>query len=105
MPGFFIVIVIGIVVGFVARLLYPGPNTVHGFLVTTILGVAGAGLATFCGRYIGLTGPHQLAHPIGLVAGAMFILFVWHRLAHHDVVRDPGMHHEDNRPRRSPAMD
>jgi uncharacterized membrane protein YeaQ/YmgE (transglycosylase-associated protein family) len=97
MPGFIAVILIGIIVGFVARLLYPGPNTVHGFVVTALLGVAGAGLATFCGRYIGLIGPHKLAHPIGMVAGAMFILFVWNRLAALNVVRDPGIHHEENK--------
>lgn len=97
MPGFFVVILIGLIVGFVARLLYPGPNTVHGFAVTTLLGVAGAGLATFCGHYIGLTAPNQLAHPIGMVAGAMFALFVWNRLAASNIVRDPGIHHEENR--------
>ena len=44
MPGFMFVIIIGAIVGFVARILYPGPNTVHGFILTTFLGIIGAAL-------------------------------------------------------------
>jgi len=92
MPGFMFVIIIGAIVGFVARILYPGPNTVHGFILTTFLGIIGAALATFLEQYFGLLPMRHLADPFSMVIGAMIILFAWNRLAHHRVVYDPGMH-------------
>src|ERR1700747_1402060 len=43
------VIVIGFIAGIIARLLAPGPNNPAGFILTTVLGVAGAFIATFIG--------------------------------------------------------
>jgi uncharacterized membrane protein YeaQ/YmgE (transglycosylase-associated protein family) len=93
MPGFVVVILIGVVVGFVARLVYPGPNTPHGFILTTVLGVCGATLATFIGRFVGWLASNELADPISMVVGAMIVLFIWNQLAAYDFVTDPGMHH------------
>ena len=46
-------IIIGFVAGVVAKFLMPGPNEPSGFVLTTILGIVGAFLATFLGQAIG----------------------------------------------------
>ena len=46
-------IIIGFVAGVVAKLLHPGPNEPSGFILTTLLGIAGAFVATFLGQAIG----------------------------------------------------
>ncbi len=47
------IIFIGFVAGIVARLISPGPNNPRGFVLTTVLGVAGAFLATWLGQLVG----------------------------------------------------
>ena len=47
------VLLVGLVAGFLARLISPGPNNPTGFILTMVLGVAGAFLATFVGQAIG----------------------------------------------------
>ena len=47
------IIIVGFVAGIIARLLSPGPNNPSGFILTTVLGIAGAFLATFVGQAIG----------------------------------------------------
>lgn len=47
------IIVIGFVAGLIARWLAPGSNNPSGFIVTTLIGIAGAFLATFVGQTIG----------------------------------------------------
>jgi uncharacterized membrane protein YeaQ/YmgE (transglycosylase-associated protein family) len=94
MPSFIVVIIIGAIIGFVARFIYPGPNTLHGFILTTVLGIFGAALVTFTYRYLGLIESNRLADPISMVAAAIIVLFVWNRLAAYNVVSDPGMHHD-----------
>jgi uncharacterized membrane protein YeaQ/YmgE (transglycosylase-associated protein family) len=74
------VIIIGFVAGIVARFLAPGPNNPAGFILTTLLGIGGAFLATFIGQAIGWYGPNQGAGLIGAVVGALVVLFIWHRL-------------------------
>jgi len=49
------IIIIGFVAGIVARFLAPGPNNPAGFILTTLLGIAGAFVATFIGQAIGWT--------------------------------------------------
>ncbi len=85
------IVVIGFVAGIVARLLMPGPNTPKGFFVTTVLGVAGALLATFGGQLVGLYRPGEGAGFFGATAGALIILFVWHRLIAVGTIRDHGI--------------
>lgn len=46
-------IIIGFIAGIIARLLAPGPNNPTGFILTTVLGIVGAFLATFIGQMIG----------------------------------------------------
>ena len=75
------IILIGFVAGVVARLLTRGPNRPSGFIVTTLLGIAGAFAATFIGQTIGWYRPDQGAGFIGAIVGAVLVLFVWNRFA------------------------
>ena len=71
------IVVIGFVAGIVARLLMPGPNTPKGFVVTTILGIAGAFLASMVGDVTGLYRPGQGAGLIGATVGlARYFIFL-----------------------------
>jgi len=84
------VIVIGFVAGIIARLLAPGANNPAGFILTTLLGIVGAFVATLIGQAIGWYGPNEGAHLLGAVVGAVVILFVWHRLVSARAIPDPG---------------
>jgi uncharacterized membrane protein YeaQ/YmgE (transglycosylase-associated protein family) len=84
------IIVIGFVAGIIARFLSPGPNEPSGFILTTLLGIAGAFLATFIGQTIGWYRLDQGAGLIGATVGALIVLFIWNRLVVHPVVSDPG---------------
>jgi len=83
------IILIGFVAGIIARLLSPGPNNPNGFMLTTVLGIVGAFVATFVGQAVGWYRPDQGAGLIG-AGGALVVLFVWHRLVVHHVIPDPG---------------
>jgi uncharacterized membrane protein YeaQ/YmgE (transglycosylase-associated protein family) len=84
------VIIIGFVAGIIARMLAPGPNNPAGFILTTLLGIAGAFVATFIGQAVGWYGRNEGAGLIGAVIGAIVVLFVWHRLVANRVISDPG---------------
>jgi len=86
-----LIIVIGFIAGVIARLLSPGPNKPKGFVLTTVLGIAGAFLATFIGHAVGLYMPHQGAGLIGATVGALVILFIWNRLVIAGVIPDHGL--------------
>jgi uncharacterized membrane protein YeaQ/YmgE (transglycosylase-associated protein family) len=84
------IIVIGFIAGLVARWLAPGPNNPTGLILTTVLGVAGAFLATFLGQAIGWYRLDQGAGLIGATVGAVVVLFIWHRLVSTRTIGDPG---------------
>lgn len=84
------VLFVGLVAGFLARLLSPGPNNPTGFILTIVLGVVGAFLATFIGQAIGHYSPDQGAGFITATIGALVVLFIWNRLVARGVVSDPG---------------
>jgi uncharacterized membrane protein YeaQ/YmgE (transglycosylase-associated protein family) len=84
------IIIIGFVAGIIARLLAPGPNNPAGFILTTLLGIAGAFVATLIGQAIGWYRPDQGAGLIASVVGALVVLFVWHRLVTSHAISDPG---------------
>ncbi len=71
------IILIGFVAGVIAKLIHPGPNEPSGFILTTLLGIAGAFLATFVGQAIGWYRLDQGAGLIGAVVGAIIILVIW----------------------------
>jgi uncharacterized membrane protein YeaQ/YmgE (transglycosylase-associated protein family) len=85
------VILIGFIAGVIARLLAPGPNNPGGFILTTVLGIVGAFVATFLGQAIGWYRPDEGAGLIGAVIGALLVLFVWHRLVVTRTIDDPGV--------------
>ena len=90
MGGIIWVIVVGFVAGIIARLLSPGPNNPSGFILTTVLGIAGAFLATFIGQAMGYYGPEQGAGFITATIGALIVLFIWNRLVVRGTISDPG---------------
>ena len=79
MLGLIWIIIIGAVVGALAKLLMPGRDP-GGFFVTALIGMAGAVVATLLGRMLGLYGPEQGAGFIASIIGAILVLFIYHRL-------------------------
>ena len=71
-----VAIVIGFIAGLIARAIHPG-NDKAGFVMTTLLGIAGSLLATFAGRLLGLYGEGSAAGFIASVIGAIVILFIY----------------------------
>ena len=70
-------IVIGFVAGVIAKFIMPGKNEPSGFILTTILGIVGAFVATWLGQQLGWYGPDEGAGLIGAVVGAVIVLLVW----------------------------
>jgi uncharacterized membrane protein YeaQ/YmgE (transglycosylase-associated protein family) len=66
-------ILIGLVVGIVARIITPGPNP-RGIIVTAVIGIVGSVIATLGGRELGLYGQGQPADFLGAVVGAVVLL-------------------------------
>jgi uncharacterized membrane protein YeaQ/YmgE (transglycosylase-associated protein family) len=85
------IILIGFVAGLIARFFAPGPNNPTGFILTTVLGIAGAFVATFLGQTLGWYRLDQGAGLIGAVIGALLVLFIWHRLVVNRTISDPGV--------------
>jgi uncharacterized membrane protein YeaQ/YmgE (transglycosylase-associated protein family) len=69
-------IIIGLIVGIVAKLLMPGRDP-GGFIVTALLGIVGALLATFLGQAVGIYAAGQSAGFIGAVIGAIIVLLIY----------------------------
>jgi uncharacterized membrane protein YeaQ/YmgE (transglycosylase-associated protein family) len=74
-------IIIGFVAGIIAKFIFPGKNEPSGFILTTILGIVGAFVATFLGQALGWYGPNQGAGLIGAVVGACVVLGIWGMLS------------------------
>jgi uncharacterized membrane protein YeaQ/YmgE (transglycosylase-associated protein family) len=75
------IIIIGFVAGIIAKFIHPSPNEPRGFILTTVLGIVGAFVATFLGQAIGWYGPDQNAGLIGAVVGALIVLVIWGAVA------------------------
>lgn len=75
------IVVIGFVAGIIARLISSAPNKPAGFLLTTLLGIAGAFVATFIGQAVGWYRADQGAGFIAATLGALVVLFIWNRVA------------------------
>ena len=84
------ILVIGLVAGFIARFLSPGPNNPTGFILTAVLGIVGAFLATFIGQAVGWYRTDQGAGFITATVGEVVVLFIWNRLVASGKVSDPG---------------
>ena len=73
-------LIVGLIVGAIAKLLMPGRDP-GGFIMTALLGVAGALVATWAGRQMGWYGDGDAAGFIGAVLGAMLLLFVFRMIS------------------------
>ena len=80
MISFIGAIIIGGLAGLVAKFLTPGRDP-GGFIITILLGIAGAMVATFLGQALGWYRPGQSAGFIGAVVGAVIILLVYRMVA------------------------
>ena len=74
-------IIIGFIAGVVAKFIMPGNNEPRGFVLTTILGIIGAIVATYLGQALGWYGPGEGAGFIGAVVGAIVLLAIWGMVA------------------------
>ncbi|HVQ68624.1 MAG TPA: GlsB/YeaQ/YmgE family stress response membrane protein [Bradyrhizobium sp.] len=74
-------IIIGFVAGVIAKFIMPGDNEPSGFILTTILGIVGAFVATFLGQALGWYRPGEGAGLIGAVVGAIVVLLAYSVIA------------------------
>lgn len=70
-------IIVGFVAGVIAKFVMPGDNEPSGFILTTILGIAGAFVASYLGQSLGWYAPGEGAGLIGAAVGAIIVLLVW----------------------------
>ena len=70
-------ILVGLVVGIIAKFIYPGRENM-GWIMTIILGIAGAFVATYLGKLVGIYQPGQAAGFLGAIVGALILLFLYH---------------------------
>ena len=69
-------IIIGFIVGLLARALKPGDDKL-GFIMTAVLGIAGAFVANFVGGKLGWYGPGDAAGWIASIVGAVVLLVIY----------------------------
>jgi uncharacterized membrane protein YeaQ/YmgE (transglycosylase-associated protein family) len=74
-------IIIGFVAGVIAKLITPGRNEPSGFILTTILGIVGAVVATYLGQAVGWYRADEGAGFIGAIVGAVIVLVIWSLIA------------------------
>ena len=74
-------IIIGFVAGLIAKFIHPGGNEPQGFILTTILGIIGALVATYLGQAVGWYHANEGAGLIGAIVGAVVVLIIWGLLA------------------------
>lgn len=70
-------ILIGFVAGVIAKFAMPGSNEPSGFILTTILGIVGAFVATYLGQTVGWYKAGEGAGFIGAIVGAVILLAIW----------------------------
>lgn len=70
-------IIIGFLAGIIAKFIMPGPNEPQGFIMTTILGIVGAFVATWLGQALGWYRGNEGAGFIGAIIGAIIVLFIY----------------------------
>ena len=69
-------IIIGLIVGLIARFLKPGDDSM-GWILTILLGIGGALLATYGGQAVGIYEAGEAAGFIGAVVGAIILLVIY----------------------------
>jgi uncharacterized membrane protein YeaQ/YmgE (transglycosylase-associated protein family) len=78
MLGFLMTIIIGFIVGVIAKFIMPGKENM-GFIVTTLLGIAGSIIASYAGQAIGWYEAGQGAGWIGSIVGAFVLLWIYQK--------------------------
>ena len=75
-------IIIGFIVGVIAKLIMPGDKAEpKGFILTTILGIVGAFVATYLGQAVGWYAEGESAGFLGAIVGAVIVLFIYGLIA------------------------
>jgi len=69
-------IIVGLVIGLIAKFIMPGKDP-GGWIVTIIIGIAGATVGTLIGRALGMYGPGDSAGWIISVLGAVLLLWIY----------------------------
>ncbi len=69
-------ILLGLAAGIIAKFIYPGRQNM-GWIMTTLLGIAGSFVATYLGQWLKIYQPGQTAGFIGAIVGALILLFVY----------------------------
>ncbi len=69
-------LIVGLVAGVIAKLLMPGKDP-GGCIITILLGIAGAFVATYLGKFLGIYQPGETAGFIGAVIGSLIILWLY----------------------------
>ena len=70
-------IIIGFLAGLIAKFIVPGNSGPSGFILTTILGIVGAFVASYLGQALGWYQPGEGAGLIGAIVGAIIVLLIW----------------------------
>lgn len=78
--GLIAILVVGLIVGAIAKLLVPGRDP-GGWIVTILLGIAGAFVGTFLGRALGIYSTGQSAGWIASIIGAVVLLLIYRAIA------------------------
>ena len=78
MLGLLMTIIIGFIVGVIAKLIMPGKENM-GFIVTTLLGIAGSLVATYAGQAVGWYEAGEGAGWIGSIVGAFLLLWIYQK--------------------------
>ena len=74
-------IIIGFIAGIIAKWIHSGPNEPSGFVLTAILGIVGAFVATYLGQLVGWYGPNENAGFFASIVGAVIVLAIWGMIA------------------------
>jgi uncharacterized membrane protein YeaQ/YmgE (transglycosylase-associated protein family) len=77
-------IIVGFVIGLIARAIMPGAQQM-GFILTTILGIVGSFIGGLLGRMVSKPKEGAKFHPAGFIVsviGALILLFLWKLFVH-----------------------
>ena len=74
-------VLIGFIAGVLAKLVTPGDNEPSGFILTTLLGIVGAFVATYLGQALGWYHAGEGSGLIGATVGAIVVLLIWGAVA------------------------
>lgn len=80
--GIFSWIILGLIAGILAKWIMPGKDP-GGFIITTLIGIAGAFVGGFLGSLVGIGGPVSeisIGSIVTAVVGALVLLFIYRKV-------------------------